>query len=163
MSRSCTTSPIRSPFRSSESATTALLFSKRRIDYLLERIKDECLINVQPSGAVPISLETLWMILDTQVPSVRNIVKECVDRTAKYAVLPGADLDLINMAQTQWCDQVVSSCLSGQLHLEGNVASKEMTFKKFDPKESVSIYEFLSQFEEWCSGYILDTSKPRLL
>jgi hypothetical protein len=164
--RSRTTSPIRSPSRYSESAATALLFGKTRIDYLLERIKDECLTDVRPGGAVPISPETLRTIFDTQVPSVRNIVKECMDRTARYAALPGADLEMIDTAQTQcqnaekWCDQVVCSYRSAQLHLEGNVASKEVTFKKFDPKGSVSIYEFISHFEEWCSGYISDTLKP---
>jgi hypothetical protein len=168
-SRSRTTSLIRSPSRSSESAATALLFSKTGIDYLLERIKDECLTDVRPGGNPPISPEMLRTIFDTQVPSVRHIIKECMDRTAKYAALPGADLELIDTAQTQcqnaekWCDQVVSSYRSAQLHLEGNVASKEVTFKKFDPKGSVSVYEFLSRFDEWCSGYISDTSKPRLL
>jgi hypothetical protein len=169
VSRSRTASPIRSPSRSSESTASALLFRKTRIDYLLERIKEECLTDVRPGGSTPTSPEMLRTIFDTQVPSVRNIVKECMDRTAKYAALPGADLELIDTAQTQcqnaekWCDQVVSSYRSAQLHLEGNVASKEVTFKKFDPKGSVSVYEFLSRFEEWCSGYISDTSKPRLL
>jgi hypothetical protein len=120
-SESCTTSPIRSPSRSSESGATALLFSKMRIDYLLDRIKDKCLTDVQPGGSTPISPEMLRTIFNTQVPSVRHIVKECMDRTAKYAALPGADLELIDTAQTQcqnaekWCDQVVSSYRSAQL------------------------------------------------
>jgi hypothetical protein len=43
------------------------------------------------------------------------------------------------------------------------MASKKVTFKKFDPKRSVSIYKFLSDFDEYCLDYILDTSTPRLL
>jgi hypothetical protein len=38
-----------------------------------------------------------------------------------------------------------------------------VTFKKFDPKGSVSIYELLSKFDDYCSNYIPDTVKPRLL
>jgi hypothetical protein len=146
VSRSRTTSPVRSPSCSSESAATVLLFSKTWIDYLLERIKDECLTDVRPGGRTPISPEMLRTIFDTQVPSVRNIIKECMDRTGKYAALPGVDLELIDTAQTQcqnaekWCNQVVSRYRSAQLHLEGNVASKEVTSKKFDPKGSVSVY-----------------------
>jgi hypothetical protein len=76
---------------------------------------------------------------------------------------------LVDRAQKQcqpdetWCDQVISGYRSAQLHLEGNVPSKEVTFNKFDPKGSVSIYEFFGSFEDWCHGYVSDTSKPRLL
>jgi hypothetical protein len=51
-----------------------------------------------------------------------------------------------------------------QLHLQSNVPAKEVTFKKFEPKGQVSIYEFLSAFEEWwCHGFVSDMAKPRLL
>jgi hypothetical protein len=92
-----------------------------------------------------------------------------MDRTSKYATLPGADLRLIDHAQAgyqraeYWCEQVVTEYRTAQLHLKGNVAARDVTFKKFDPKGAVSIYEFLSLFEEWCQGHIPDTSKPRLL
>jgi hypothetical protein len=43
------------------------------------------------------------------------------------------------------------------------MTSKEVTFKKFDPKGSISIYQFLSSYEDWCHGYIFDSQKPRLL
>jgi hypothetical protein len=45
------------------------------------------------------------------------------------------------------------------LHLDRNATTREVTFKRFDPKGSVSIYEFLSLFEEWCYGHVSDTEK----
>jgi hypothetical protein len=45
---------------------------------------------------------------------------------------------------------VVDSYRSAQLHLDRNATTREVTFKRFDPKGSVSIYVFLSLFEEWC-------------
>jgi hypothetical protein len=164
-----TTSPLKHPSHSSEFSATALLFSKTRISYLLERISDVNLIDVQSGGDIAVPLEQLRTLFEVQVPSVRDNIKECLNRTAEYAALPGADLVLINTAQTQcqnaekWCDQVVCSYQSAQLHLDGNVASKKVTFKKFDPNGSVSIYEFLSDFDDYCSSYIPDTVKPRLL
>jgi hypothetical protein len=116
-----------------------------------------------------ITPEKIRSLFNTQVPVVRSVVKECMDRTSRYAALPGADTELIDKAQKQcqnaetWCDQVVSEYRAAQLHLESNVAAKEVTFKKFDPKGSVSVYQFLSSYEDWCHGYVSDTSKPRLL
>jgi Pao retrotransposon peptidase len=169
--RSRHSSPPNSPTRPTSgvnnAAATALLFSRNRIEYLLERISDNNLADVQLGG--DITPDRIRSIHDTQVSSVRGIVKECMDRTAKYAALPGADLELIETAQTQcqnaekWCDLVVSRYRSAQLHLEGNMNSKEVTFKKFDPKGSISIYQFLSSYEDWCHGYISDSQKPRLL
>ena len=51
----------------------------------------------------------------------------------------------------------------GQLHLEGNLPAKEVTFKVFDPNGKVSIYEFLSSYEKWAHGYLSDSAKARLL
>jgi hypothetical protein len=159
--------PPSSSTTSQDSVAVALTFSRSRIEYLLERISDEKLEDVQPGSAIP--PDRLRLIHDTQVPSVRAIVKECLDRTARYTALPGADIKLIDAAQLQcrqaetWCDQVVTEFRVAQLHLESNVSTKEVTFKKFDPKGQVSIYEFLSLFEEWCHEFVSDAQKPRLL
>jgi hypothetical protein len=120
-SQSRHSSPSRSPSRSSEASVNALLFSRSRIKYLLERINEESLIDVRPGGKItPKELRSLF---DTQVPVVRAVVKECMDRTSRYATLPGADVELIELAQKQcqdaekWCDQVVSGYRAAQLHL----------------------------------------------
>jgi hypothetical protein len=74
-----------------DSAAMALTFSRSRIEYLIDRISDSSLEDVQPGA--PITADRLCLIHDTQVSSVRCIVKECPDRTALYAALPGADSD----------------------------------------------------------------------
>jgi hypothetical protein len=110
-----TTSPLKRPSHSSEFSATALIFSKTRISYLLKRISDESLIDVQSGGDSAVPLEQLRTLFEVQVPSVRYNIEECLNRTAEYAALPGADLVLINTAQTQcqngkkWCDKVVCS------------------------------------------------------
>jgi hypothetical protein len=147
---------------------TALLFSRNWIQYLFGRIADDQLVNLQPGGeSVP--PEKLRLLFDTQLPAVRSVIAECIDRTARYAALPGADLKVINDVQAQcqvaetWCEELVNNYRSAQLHLDRNATTREVTFKRFDPKGSVSIYEFLSLFEEWCYGHVSDTEKTRLL
>jgi hypothetical protein len=146
----------------------ALLFSRTRIQYLLGRIADDQLVNLQPGGeSVP--PEKLHLLFNTQLPAIRSVIAECIDRTAQYAALPGADLKLIDDVQAQcqvaemWCEELIDSYRSAQLHLDRNATTREVTFKRFDPKGSVSIYEFLSLFEEWCYGHVSDTEKTCLL
>ena len=92
-----------------------------------------------------------------------------VGMPVKYASLHGACQTLISQAHLQckrayeWTLQVISRFRSSQLHLEGNLPAKEVSFKQFDPSGKVSVYEFLTLYEEWARGYISDAAKARLL
>ena len=167
-SPAATSSPSRSETSQSFSApATAISFCESRINYLLGRISDDSLADVEPGA--DIQPETLRHLHDVQIKVVRDVVKECLDITTKYSAYYGADEDLIQRVQTQcqvaseWIEAVVQRYRDFQLHLESNVPAKEITFKQFDPKGKTSVYEFLSLYEEWCRGYISDTAKARLL
>ena len=106
---------------------------------------------------------------DFGVRKIKSSIKECRDATGKYASLHGACQTLISQAHLQckrayeWTLQVISRFRSSQLHLEGNLPAKEVSFKQFDPSGKVSVYEFLTLYEEWARGYISDAAKARLL
>ena len=137
------------------------------MEYLLELISDDRLQDVEPGSAI--DDEMLKYLHDVGVREVKSSIKECRDATGKYASLHGACQSLISQAHLQckrayeWTLQVISRFRSSQLHLEGNLPAKEVSFKQFDPSGKVSVHEFLTLYEEWARGYISDAAKARLL
>ena len=128
------------------------------VESLLRLIADDNLTDVAPGAAIDI--EMLKYLHDVRVREINRIIKDCRDATGKYAAQPGSDFTLISQAQDQ-CErayertqEVVHRFRGGQLHLEGNLPTKEVTFKVFDPNGKVSIYEFLSSYEKWAHGYL---------
>ena len=139
-------------------STNALLHTKRMVESLLRLIADDNLTDVAPGAAIDI--EMLKYLHDVRVREINRIIKDCRDATGKYAAQYGSDFTLISQAQDQckrayeWTQEVVHHFRGGQLHLEGNLPAKEVTFKVFDPNGKVSIYEFLSSYEKWAHGYL---------
>ena len=134
------------------------------MEYLLELISDDRLQDVEPGSAI--DDEMLKYLHDVGVREVKSSIKECRDATGKYASLHGACQSLISQAHLQckrayeWTLQVISRFRSSQLHLEGNLPAKEVSFKQFDPSGKVSVHEFLTLYEEWARGYISERPRP---
>ena len=168
-SPAATSSPTRPPPppRSRSPPPTALANARSTLKYLLELISDDQLHDVEPGS--PVDDEMLKYLHDVSVREIKGTIKECRDAIGKYAAFHGADQVLIAKAHLQfrraheWTQQVITRFRSSQLHLEGNLPAKEVSFKQFDPNGETSVYEFLTLYEEWARGYISDAAKARLL
>ena len=146
---------------------TTLDFDRRTVKYLLSLISEDNLPDVALGSSV--DNETLKELYDVKAKEMLSLIKDCRDATRKYSTCHGADPKLIDRSLAQceaayeWTRQVTDRFRGHQLHLSGNMLAKDVNFKQFDPKGQVSIYEFLSQYEEWARGYISDESKAHLL
>ncbi len=60
---------------------------------------------------------------------------------------------------SDWVNDVINRHREKKLHLDRNTKHREITFKVFKPGGDVSIYEFMTRFEEWADDYLSEEAK----
>jgi hypothetical protein len=117
------------PSRSTQPPASALSLSSDRIKLLLGWISDSDFIDIDIRNVSP---ETISYLHDTQLSDVRGLVSKCMELTAMYMSLNGADTYLISHAQAQckkatlWCDQLLARFKEVQTHLKCNVPTSHV-------------------------------------
>jgi hypothetical protein len=112
------------PSRTTQPSASALSLSSDRIKLLLGWISDNDFIDIDIRNVSP---ETIFYLHDTQLSDVRALVSKCMELTAMYMSLNGADACLISHAHTQcekaylWCNQLEIRFNEVQTHLKCNV------------------------------------------
>jgi len=136
---------------------------QRDLEYFMDRLRP----NLMPDASYGSLLSNTEVreLHDVTMPLISKAVDECRKVLNSYTRIRNHDQDLAYEALTRcqdaadWIRDITERHRERKLHLDRNTKHREITFKVFKAGGDVSVYEFLSRFEEWADDYLSEEAK----
>jgi hypothetical protein len=131
--------------------------------FFMNKLRDDLLPDV--GIGAEISNSELRDLYDATLPQISKVVDECRRTLSNYMSKGNYDRDLASEARqrcedaSNWTSDLIFRHRRNKLHLDKNTKHREITFTKFIPGGGVSIYQFLTSFENWADDYLSEEAK----